>query len=213
MAPEAGMAKEAQQAKEAQGAQEPRTNSMPHVDLLELPYFEGISMDDLVSFVDLMEPRQYSQDAVILREGDPAPTALYIAISGRVLVTKTIPEQHERSLAEFDSPTLFGEIELFCQIPPAATVKAVTPVSCFALNRETFDRLFSMHHPGLMRFIFNVARVACHRLAIADEMMARILPSEDLVNLRRVVFAATIADRDWPEKTGFFRRPQVPHES
>ncbi len=183
---------------------------MPHVDLLELPYFEGISIDDLVSLVDLMEPRQYARDAIILQEGELSAFPLHIATRGRVLISTRGQNDQERSIAEFDSPTLFGEIELFCQIPPVATATALTPVASFALDRGTFDRLFNMHHAALMRFIFNVARVACHRLAISDEMIARLLPSEDLVRLRRAVFATTSADRDWPEKTGFFRRPTPP---
>ncbi len=183
---------------------------MPHVDLLELPYFVGISIDDLVSLVDLMEPQQFKAGAVILKEGDAAPSSLYIATTGRVRISKRSDSSEEKALAEFDSPTLFGEIELFCQIPPVATATAITPVASFALDRATFDRLFNVHHAALMRFIFNVARVACHRLAIADEMMARVLPSEDLVRLRRAVFASMSADRDWPEKTGFFQRPPAP---
>src|SRR5262245_45167293 len=136
---------------------------MPHVDLLELPYFEGISIDALVSLVDLMEPRKFSRGAVIVNEGGPGPTPLYIATTGRVLISKHAPDDRPRALAELDSPTLFGEIELFCQIPPVATASALTEVSAFALTRETYERLFSAHHQALLRFTYNVARVACHR--------------------------------------------------
>jgi len=180
---------------------------MPHVDLLELPYFEGISIDALVSLVDLMEPEQFERDAVIFAEGAPTPTPLYIATSGRVLVSKRGPRGSERCLAEFDSPTLFGEIELFCQIPPVATARALTRVSTFKLNRPTFDKLFAAHHAALLRFTYNVARVACHRLAIADEIMARSLGDEDLVKIRRAVFSRLNAEEGWPEKTGAFKRP------
>lgn len=180
---------------------------MPHVDLLELPYFEGISTDDMVSLVDLMEPRRFAAGSIIMREGDTAPQPLYIATAGRVLISKYAGDHRERHLAEFDSPTLFGEIELFCQLPPVATARAATAVSAFALTRDTFNRLFVQHHAALLRFTFNVARVACHRLAIADEMMARVLTSEDLVKMRRAVFADMSAGGDWPEKTGAFRRP------
>ncbi len=183
---------------------------MPHVDLLELPYFEGISIDDLVALVELLEPRRFAAGDVIVTEGDTAPTPLYIATSGRVLLCKKTGADGQRNLAELDSPTLFGEIELFCQLPAVATAKALTTVTCFALNHATFERLFLAHQPALMRFIFNVARVACHRLAIADEMMTRFLPSEDLARLRRAVFTVMNTDHDWPQKTGCFTRPRAP---
>ncbi len=179
---------------------------MPHVDLLELPYFEGISMDALVSLVDMMAPRSFDVGAAILREGD-SPAPLYIATTGKVAITKRGPGGSERRFAELDSPTLFGEIELFCQIPSVASVVAMTRVSAFALTRETYDRLFASGHPALMRFTFNVARVACHRLAITDEMLARGETGEDLVNIRKAVYSAMSTNKSWPSTTGAFKRP------
>jgi CRP-like cAMP-binding protein len=181
---------------------------MPHVDLLELPYFEGISIDSLVSLVDLMEPRKFAAGTVLVAEGAPVTPPLYIATGGRILVTKAGPDGKDRPLAELDSPTLFGEIELFCQIKPVATARAVTAVSAFALTRETFDRLYASRHPALLQFTFNVARVACHRLAVADEIMTRVLDGEDLVNLRRAVFASMSDANAWPHTTGAFKRPE-----
>ncbi|MEZ0313988.1 MAG: cyclic nucleotide-binding domain-containing protein [Myxococcota bacterium] len=180
---------------------------MPHVDLLELPYFEGISMDALVSLVDMMAPRSFDAGAAILSEGDHSPAPLYIATTGKVAITKRGPAGSDRRFAELDSPTLFGEIELFCQIPPVASVVAMTHVSAFALTRETFDRLFASGHPALMRFTFNVARVACHRLAITDEMLARGETGEDLVNIRKAVYTAMSTNKSWPSTTGAFKRP------
>lgn len=180
---------------------------MPHVDLLELPYFEGISMDALVSLVDLMEPRRFTQGEVIFAEGETTPPPLYIAVTGRVLIGKKGPDERERSLAELESPTLFGEIELFCQIPPVATARALTGVNAFVLTRDTFDRLFASRHPAMLPFAVNVARVACHRLAVSDEIMTRVLDGEDLVHIRRAVFSSMSAGGAWPKTTGAFKRP------
>src|SRR5689334_10141971 len=128
---------------------------MPHIDLLELPYFEGISIDAVVSLIDRMEPRNYAAGAVILQEADAAPPALYIATSGRVVIAKNSPAHGtSRPLAELDSPTLFGEIELFCALPPVTTVTALTAVSTFRLPRTTFDALLGEGHPALMSFSF-----------------------------------------------------------
>src|SRR5204862_1778331 len=105
-----------------------RGRTMPHVDLLELPYFEGISMDGLVSLVDLMKPITFEEGQTVVEEGDRGPQPLYIATAGKVLVSKRGPDGKERALAELESPTLFGEIELFCQIPPVCSAKAVSRV-------------------------------------------------------------------------------------
>ncbi len=180
---------------------------MPHVDLLELPYFDGISMDDLVDLVDSMAPQEFAPGATIAAEGD-APPPLFIATHGRVEISKRGPDNAPRPLAELDSPTLFGEIELFCQCPAVATVRALTRVSAFSLTRSKFDKLFAEHHPAIMRFTFNVARVGCARLAIADEMLAQVLHGEDLVELRRAVFSNLALRVGWsPRTTGQFKRP------
>jgi CRP-like cAMP-binding protein len=182
---------------------------MPHVDLLELPYFEGISMDALVSLVDLMAPRTFAKGDVIVREGDDAPSVLYIATSGKVAITKRTPQGEERRFAELASPTLFGEIELFCQIPVVATATALSTVAAFGLTRATYDQLFLAGHPAIMRFTFNVARVACHRLAIADEMMAQAQGGNDLADVRKAVFTAMTSTKSWPSTTGAFPRPKI----
>ncbi len=181
---------------------------MPHVDLLELPYFEGITMDDMISLVDRMAPARWDPGSQIVAEGAAKPPPLYIATVGSVTITKRGPDGAERRLAVLDSPTLFGEIELFCQIPAIATVCAIDKVATFTLTRRAYDQLLSERHPAATRFTANVARVVCHRLAIADEMLARVLGNEDLVKLRRVVFSSLAAAQGWAGTTGVFERPK-----
>lgn len=182
---------------------------MPHVDLLELPYFQGISFDSVCSLVELMEPRHFAAGAVIVQEGDPTPQPLYIATSGKILISKRGLNGEERRLAELNTPTLFGEIELFCQIRAVATARALTSVATFTLNRPTFEKLYAAQHPAIMGFTFNVARVACHRLAIADEIMTQFVTGEDLVKIRRTVFAQMSHGDDWGSTTGVFTRPPL----
>ncbi|MEZ4272269.1 MAG: cyclic nucleotide-binding domain-containing protein [Myxococcota bacterium] len=161
---------------------------MPHIDLLDLPYFEGISVDGLVSLVDLMLPIRFDPGAVIVEEGSTQPAQLFIATRGKVLISKKAPDGQVRRLAELSGPTLFGEIELFCELPSVCTAQAISQVDAFKLDRPTFDRLFAAKNEALMIFTFNVARVTCHRLAIADEMLTRVLADEDLSALRESIW-------------------------
>ncbi|MDP7039682.1 MAG: cyclic nucleotide-binding domain-containing protein [Myxococcota bacterium] len=180
---------------------------MPHVDLLDLPYFEGLSLDDLVTLVDLLEPRQFSPGTIILAERSIEPGPLYIATAGSVRITKKNPKGLDIPLAELKSPTLFGEIELFCEMPPVATVTATTEVAAFVLDRRTFDKLLGDKHPALLRFTYNMAKVACHRLAICDDIMARSLGHEDLIALRRQIFSSMAPKDKWAQTTGMFKLP------
>jgi CRP-like cAMP-binding protein len=180
---------------------------MPHVDLLTLPYFDGISLDDLVALIDKMKPAQFAAGARVLTEGDETQgSCLWVVTSGRLAISKSSPGGGVRRLAELDAPTLFGEIELFCDVPPVCSVEALTSVAAFALDASTFEAMAEANSPMLVRFAVNVARVACHRLAIADEMLAQVLTDEDLCDLRRRVWGRVFPDRQVAAKTtGVFR--------
>jgi CRP-like cAMP-binding protein len=179
---------------------------MPHIDLLELPYFQGISLDSLVSLVDRMAPCQFKPSETIFEESVAPIPSLYIITHGNVALSKKNALHVPRPLAEVTAPTLIGEIELFCQIPAVMSATAVTRVSAFKLSRPTLDILFREKHPAALMFTFNVARVACHRLAIADEMLASVLEGEDLVKMRRTVFSRMNTENQWSTTTGVFKR-------
>jgi len=181
---------------------------MPHIDLLDLPYFQGISMDSLVSLIDLLEPTQFSPDQLIIRQGQTSPPPLYIATHGRVAVEKIREDTQIQTLAELIAPTIFGEIELFCQLSPLGNIRCLTPVAAFILSRTTFDELFANQHPAITQFTFNIARVACHRLALADEMLARHTDNEDLVQLRHSISTEMSTEQNLLTTTGAFKIPE-----
>ncbi len=182
---------------------------MPHVDLLELPFFEGISLEHLVRLVDSMRPCCYAPGEELLAEGvlDGFPKLL-IATHGQIEMSKRCVDGKNRALAQMCAPTLCGEIELFCEIAPVCSVKALTSVSAFALDRPTFDGLVDSQDPAVTRFAANVARVACHRLAVSDAMLSQMLDQGNLVELRREVFADMRGDDNVSHTTGVFRRPK-----
>ena len=182
---------------------------MPHIDLLELPYFQGISIESLVSLIDILEPVQFEAGVEVITQGPLTPPPLYIVTRGSVGIRKTTPDGGQRTLAELTAPTLFGEIELFCQLCPVASVQTLSPVEAFVLNRSTYNKLFRSQNQAVMQFTFNVARVACHRLAMAHEMLAQHVGDHDLAQLRHSVSAKMSEEQNLMTTTGAFRVPDV----
>ena len=176
---------------------------MPHVDLLELPYFQGISIDELVALVDSMPPVEFQEGDFIIRESENIP--LFIVTRGKVAVEKNGPDNQMRILAELEAPTVLGEIELFCELPAVSTVRALTRVSAFVLERSTFNLLRDRHNGAIGQFVFNVARVACHRLAVADQLLAARPVNENLPQLREDELARMNEGQDLSTTTGCFR--------
>ena len=176
---------------------------MPHVDLLELPYFQGISIDELVALVDSMPPVEFREGDYIIRESENIP--LFIVTRGQVAVEKKGPDNNLRTLAELSAPTVLGEIELFCELPAVSTVRAVSRVSAFIMERSTFNMLRESHNQAIGQFVFNVARVACHRLAVADQMLATRPTDENLPQMRENELAKMKEGQDLSNLTGCFR--------
>lgn len=177
---------------------------MPHVDLLELPYFEGIDLDTLISLVDRMNPLRFPRGHTVIDEGQEGLGALYIVTRGQLELLKGTNEGPMR-LATLHAPTLIGEIELFCSVPAVTTVRTLTDLETFALSRQAFLTLLSENHPAMLQFTYNVARVACHRLAVADTMLADRLGAVDLAALRRKIFGSNTDLRSATTTGSFFR--------
>lgn len=155
---------------------------MPHIDLLELPYFEGIDIGDLVSLIDAMKPRQFAAGQHLIVEGDAVFPPLYIVTKGLVDITQKNPDTPSGSpclLAQHAGPTLVGEVELFLARSPVNSVQAITQVSTFVLERDVFAALRAAKHPALLPFLFHVAQVACDRLVHSDGMVVRALGLHD----------------------------------
>lgn len=156
--------------------------AMPHIDLLELPYFEGIDIGDLVSLIDAMQPRQFSTGQLLIDEGDKNLVPLFIITKGLVDVTQKDGKQNQGApclLAQHSAPTLVGEVELFLAQPPVSSVRAITQVSTFVLEPRVLEALRAQRHPALLPFLFHVAQVACARLVHSDHMMMRALRHHD----------------------------------
>lgn len=156
--------------------------AMPHIDLLELPYFEGIDIGDLVSLIDAMKPRQFAAGQHLIVEGDEAYPPLYIITKGLVDITQKNPDVPSGApclLAQHAGPTVVGEVEMFLARRPVSSVQAITQVSTFVLERDVLTALRAAKHPALLPFLFHVAQVACDRLVNSDKMVVQALGLHD----------------------------------
>ena len=127
---------------------------MPHIDLLELPYFYGIELDELVELIDHMTPRRVKAGEWLVRVGEPV--FLNIATHGQLGIHRHSEDPLRAPIVyERKAPTLFGEIELFCGVTSIADVQAMLHlvVSHMDFNPEYVEklvdkRLDKMMEPG-----------------------------------------------------------------
>lgn len=101
--------------------------------------FSTLDAEQMETLLAAMFQRDYGAGETIIRQGDEGDN-FYVIYSGEcdVYVHKDGEEKHVLACREGDS---FGELALMYNAPRAATVKAKTPTTLFAVDRTTFKFL------------------------------------------------------------------------
>jgi NADH dehydrogenase len=91
--------------------------------------------------------REYFETGqVIFREGDRGDW-LYVVTDGEVEVLKAVSGHTEQALRRLGPGECFGEIALVSDSARSATVRAVSPTSVLAVDREAFQAMFASLPP------------------------------------------------------------------
>jgi CRP-like cAMP-binding protein len=131
----------------------PEIRTVGHVQrvlLLKKGRFTGnLPAADLALVVEYLRERTYAAGEVLLREGEPVPTAHFIA-DGTVLLRRG-----GRDVARGEAGTEVGGLEMLARTESALTVVAETDVRCLELssesNAEMLDDHFGIFHRVLQQ--------------------------------------------------------------
>ena len=115
---------------------------------------EAVRADQLAARpgrVEVYEPGQ-----VIVREGDPVneSSKFYLIRRGTVEVLRA-DGGPAKKLTEMGPGRYFGEVALLMNQPRNATVRALTRVEVYTVDRATFDRFRSVSRPFIDRVLEN----------------------------------------------------------
>ncbi len=113
-------------------------------ELRKVPFLAELSDSDLRFLVPTVQVHQFGAGEVLMRQGEPGET-MYIVRRGTVEISGTASDGSERHLAYGGPAQIYGEGALFSGEPRTATVKAVTDIEVFEMDREGFARLFREH--------------------------------------------------------------------
>src|SRR5205807_2440994 len=102
-----------------------------------------LSEEQLIAATAQSENVKFAAGQVVFRQGDPADK-FYIITKGQVDVLRTDKRTgQEVPVARLSEGQYFGEIGVLGRTERTATIKAVTPVECLALNREVLKELLA----------------------------------------------------------------------
>jgi CRP-like cAMP-binding protein/ATP/ADP translocase/HEAT repeat protein len=137
--------------------------------LKEVPFFEGMTVDQLKVLASVCEELSFAADARIYAEGDPGD-ALYIVVSGRVAIEQ---ERRRGSVARLETlvpRASFGEANLFDNSPHASAAVALEETLTLRLRREPLIAL-ARRHPDLS---LELIGVLSQRLREANSRIAEL---------------------------------------
>jgi CRP/FNR family transcriptional regulator, cyclic AMP receptor protein len=108
--------------------------------LKKVALFEGLTQGQLAKVAGIAQPRSYEGGAFLFREGE-AGHEVFVLLSGKVRISKSVPGIGEEALAILEPGQYFGEMALVEEGPRSADAIAHTPCSVWVIGREALDQL------------------------------------------------------------------------
>jgi ATP-binding cassette, subfamily B, bacterial len=115
--------------------------------LQAVPLFAQLDGDLLAALSQRLSMERYPAGDVIVNEGDVGDK-LYIIHKGQAEVLAYDRTGQQRPLNVLRDGDYFGEVALLRDIPRMATIRALTPIQLYSLNKEDFNTLVAAV-PGL----------------------------------------------------------------
>jgi anion transporter len=133
-----------------------------------IPFFSGLSREDLARVTGKLEEERYSSGQVIIKEGEDVD-ALYMVESGAVEVVLENGAHGAETLAMLSAYDCFGEMALFTGEKRSATVRAFVDATVLKLRKGDWEELLGKFPSLALHF----CKVLSRRLADTDKDVLR----------------------------------------
>jgi serine/threonine protein phosphatase PrpC len=164
-----------------QDAQRARRLALKREALANMPLFQRLSERELLRVMQAVEPRDYGDGEVVMREGDKGDE-LFIVLDGTVRVSRG-----DQVLTRLGAGEHFGEMALIRSVPRSATITAEgsAGASLIAIRRADFFEILRKEHEIAVKMLWQFLGVFADRLdATSSELRhaKQELAAEDVTN-------------------------------
>ncbi|XP_068114363.1 cGMP-dependent protein kinase 1 isoform X4 [Hyperolius riggenbachi] len=122
--------------------------------ILDNDFMKNLEISQIQEIVDCMYPVEYGKDSCIIKEGDVG-SLVYVMEDGKVEVTK-----ESVKLCTMGPGKVFGELAILYNCTRTATVKTLTNVKLWAIDRQCFQTIMMrtglIKHTEYMEFLKSV---------------------------------------------------------
>ncbi|XP_046434606.1 cAMP-dependent protein kinase type II regulatory subunit isoform X1 [Neodiprion fabricii] len=102
--------------------------------------FRALDKEQMADVLDAMFEKTVEAGDYIIRQGDDGDN-FYVIEKGKFEVYVKDPSGADVLIHTYDNSGAFGELALLYNMPRAATIKAITPGTLWAMDRQTFRRI------------------------------------------------------------------------
>ncbi|KAF7649027.1 hypothetical protein LDENG_00148400 [Lucifuga dentata] len=132
----------------------PESKDLIKAAILDNDFMKNLELSQIQEIVDCMHPVGYGKDSCIIKEGDVG-SLVYVMEEGKVEVTK-----EAMKLCTMGPGKVFGELAILYNCTRTATVRTVTHVKLWAIDRQCFQtimmRIGLIKHAEYMDFLKSV---------------------------------------------------------
>ena len=152
-----------------------------------IPLFRGLSRIDLARLIPSLIEVSLADGNVIFRQGD-AGEALYIIVSGEVLIRRADEGGAEHEITRLHSGGCFGEMALLSGASRSADVIAEGDVRLLKLSKLRFQQLLNRHPSFSLFFAGLLARRVDPRITDAEPDLPNVMFHSQPIRIRQAGF-------------------------
>jgi CRP-like cAMP-binding protein len=136
--------------------------------------FAAISPEGVERLIHVGRVEYWPKGALLLEQGAVGPRMMVI-LKGSVEVLRLDPRGVQRSIAKLSDGEILGELSLLLDMPRTASVRALSEVRVFAMDRAAFNRMADEGDPAALRFGLGLSRVLAARLVRLNDTVLELL--------------------------------------
>jgi len=146
--------------------------------LAESELLESLSRAEVERLFAVGRIEHWKDRAILLEEGSFGPRMM-VLLDGQVEVLRRDEAGVERPIARLGPGDVLGEMSLLLELPRTATVRALSDLRVFAMDRQAFLEMVDQSEPAVLKLGLELSRVLATRLTRLNDRVLTLLAEND----------------------------------
>ena len=155
------------------------------INLIKSPVFSELNFDVLKTIIDAMEEKNFSAVTDVVKQGDLEESFYFVAegeLECKMQFTQITQEGNRKKVEKFEPKLVriynpgdyFGELSLLYHTPRRGTIRAITDVKLYTLNRSTYKLILRKANEEKTEKIINALRGVKILSMLEDEELEKL---------------------------------------